>query len=143
MDDLQKLERDLKRMAKFPTTMLTGVVKKAANPILRDAKANAPMKSGALKEAMTLRLEKSKTKGKKVYQITYSASSNDKLVKTSKDGKRSYYPASQEYGFITRSGAKVAGLRFMRNAADKGAPQFERDVINGMMSKIEKAWRGK
>jgi hypothetical protein len=39
MDDLDKLERDLKRMEKFPTKFLKGAVHKAAKPILAEAKA--------------------------------------------------------------------------------------------------------
>jgi HK97 gp10 family phage protein len=142
VDDLQKLERDLKRMAKFPTTMLTASVKKGAKIILELARAKAPEDKGNLRAAMKLQLEKSSTKGKKVYEITFDRAYNDTFAKVSKGGKRSYYPASQEFGWIMRNGIKHEGLHFMRNAADEGEAQFDETVVNEMMKKIEKAWRG-
>ena len=140
MDDFARLEKSIKRIGKFPTKELTQVVKKAANPILTDAKSRAPVKSGAMIKAMILKKEKSKP-GKRVYQVTFDKAYNEVLAKESKDGKRSYYPASQEYGWITRSGRKIQGKHFLRDAADANARKFERDVIDGMFDKIAKEWK--
>ena len=143
-DDLKDLERDIKRMEKFPTTYLTGAVKKGAKLILMATRAAAPKgKTGNLASALILVSEKSKTKGKRVAQVTFDRAYNEKLVKVSKDGKRSYYPASQEYGFIMRNGQKKEGKHFMRNSMIQTEGQFSDTVINDMMKRIEKAWAKK
>lgn len=143
MDDLQKLERDLKRMEKFPTTYLTGAVKKGIKPILLATQMNAPIgETGNLVRALTTIMEKSKTKGKRVAEVTFDRAYNDRLAKVSKGGKRSYYPSSQEFGFKLRNGKKKEGLHFMRDAADMNAEKFGEIVTSEMMKKIEKAWRG-
>jgi HK97 gp10 family phage protein len=143
-DDLLELERDIKKMEKFPTTYLTGAVKKGAKLILLATKANAPKeKTRNLVSALVMITEKSKTNGKRVAQITYDRAYNEKLVKVSKDGKRSYYPASQEYGFIMRNGQKKEGKHFMRNSMIQTEGQFSNVVINDMMKRIEKTWAKK
>jgi HK97 gp10 family phage protein len=141
MDDFARLERSIKRMEKFPTKYLTAAVKKGANPILKDAKANAPEDTGLLKKAMILKLEKTKTKGKKTYQVTFDKAYNEQLAKTSKGGKRSYYPASQEFGWIKKDGTKVPGKHFIRNAGDSNEGKFQKTVIDEMMKKIAKEWK--
>lgn len=143
MDDLKKLERDLKRMEKFPTKFLKGAVHKAAKPLLAEAKARAPKKSGTMIAAMILHDEKSKTTGKRFTQVTFDSAYNDRLAKESKTGKRSYYPASQEFGWIKQDGTKVPGKHFMRDAADAKESEFDKIVIEDMMGRIEKAWKGK
>jgi hypothetical protein len=107
-------------------------------------KAAAPKgKTENLASALIVVSEKSKTKGKRVAQVTFDRAYNEKLVKVSKDGKRSYYPASQEYGFIMRNGQKKEGKHFMRDSMIQTEGQFSDTVINDMMKRIEKAWRGK
>jgi len=142
-------EREMRRLDKMYSKMeisipkeLTKAVKKGIKPIYDEAKANAPEgKTGNLKDAMITKREKSKKRGKVVYQITFDSAYNDVLAKESKDGKRSYYPASQEYGWITRSGRKVPGKFYMRNAADKLAGEFGTVVIKSMMARIETEWK--
>ena len=141
MDDLQRLEHDLKRLEKFPTRYLSSAVKKGGKIVLDEAKRLAPKKSGTMINAMVVRLERSAKPGKKVVQITFGREYNDVLAKESKDGKRSYYPASQEYGWITRSGRRIEGKHFMRDAADTQENAFKKKVIDDMMAKIEAKWR--
>ena len=141
MDDFKRLEMSIKRMEKFPTRYLTAAVKKGANPILRSAKEKAPERTGLLKRALILKLEKSKKKGKKVYQVTFDKAYNEQFAKVSKSGKRSYYPASQEYGWIKRDGTKVPGKHFLRDSADDNTRNFEKTVISEMMKRIETEWK--
>jgi ribosomal protein L2 len=143
-DDLKDLERDIKRMEKFPTQYLKQAVAKAGKLILSQVKIRAPKgKTNALVDALILVPEKKTKTGKRVIQITYDRAYNSQLAKISKDGKRSYYPASQEFGWIKENGQKEPGRHFMRNSADAAAPGFEVMVINTMMDRINKAWRGK
>ena len=65
---------------------------------------------------------------------------NDTFVKTA-NGKRYYYPASQEYGFRTRSGGRKGGLYFMRNTAVSYYPAHEARVaqaVDEILKEIEK-----
>jgi hypothetical protein len=141
MDDLMELERAFKKMGDVPTRFLTKAVKSEAQPLLLKTQMNAPIgETGNLLRAMVLISEKSKP-GKRVMQITYDSAFNDRLAKTSKSGKRSYYPASQEYGFMLRNGIKKQGKRFMRNTADANAASFSGGIITYMMNKIETEWR--
>jgi len=90
---------------------------------------------------MKLKLEKSKVKGKKTYQVTFDKAYNDVFVKVSKNGKRSYYPASQEFGWIKKDGTKVPGKHFIRNAGDSNEGKFQKTVIDTMMVKIAREWK--
>jgi hypothetical protein len=142
-------EREMRRLDKMYSKMeisipkeLTKAVKKGIKPIYNEAKANAPKgKTGNLKDAMITKREKSKKRGKVVYQVTFDSAYNDVLQKVSKDGKISYYPASQEYGWVLKSGKKVPGKYYMRNAADKLAGEFGEVVIKSMMARIETEWK--
>jgi hypothetical protein len=66
---------------------------------------------------------------------------NEQLAKTSKGGKRSYYPASQEFGWIKKDGTKVPGKHFIRDAGDSNEGKFQKTVIDTMMVKIAKEWK--
>ncbi len=63
---------------------------------------------------------------------------NDVFVKTSKDGKRSYYPASQEYGFLSKGGRYIPGYRFLRRAIDDNDQQIEQVTIESAGKAIDK-----
>lgn len=141
MDDLQRLEHDLKLLEKFPTKYLTKAVKDGGAIILAETKRLAPKRSRTMINAMVVQLERSRKTGKRVVQITFSSKYNSLLVKKSKTGKRSYYPASQEYGWIKRNGERVEGKHFMRDAADTQENAFKKKVIDDMMAKIEAKWR--
>jgi hypothetical protein len=141
MDDLIELEKMLKRIEKFPTAKLTKAVKRAAAPMLLQTQVAAPIgETGNLVKALIMNMEKGKP-GKRIAQITYDKAYNDKLAKISLTGKRSYYPASQEYGYKLRNGKKKAGQYFMRRTADKNDAIFKANVVTYMMDDIEKMWR--
>jgi len=69
------------------------------------------------------------------------SSMNDIFVKISKDGKRSYYPAAQEYGYITRDGGYMPGAYFMRDALQQNQSKIEKTIIDSMLKSIDKALR--
>jgi hypothetical protein len=142
-DDLKKLERDILRMGKFPTTLLTKSVKSGGRMLLSAVKQNAPSYKGILKQALIMKLEKSKKKGKRVVYVGYDSAFTDRLAKTSKDGRRSFYPASQEYGWTTKSGKRITPkkIHFMRNTLDSKADEFTKIVTEEMIGAIERVWR--
>ena len=79
-----------------------------------------------------------KIKGKKVYDLWPDPSYNDVFVKTSKAGKRAYYPASIEYGFKTKSGGYVAGFKFLHDSLTDNKSQIENTIVSTLADEIDK-----
>lgn len=138
IDGIKEVKSLFKHLEKFPTRQITSSVKKAMKIPLKDAKNNAPYESGDLERGLILKKERSRKKGKSVYQVTFDKNMNDIFVKESKKGKRSYYPASQEYGFKTRNGGYVLGRRYLREAMTDNEKEIEKVMITDMIKKIDK-----
>jgi HK97 gp10 family phage protein len=119
---------------KAPAKVLTKATKSAGKVIQTAAKSNAPEDEGTLKKAIKLKAEKAK-KGKRVYQVWVDA--NPDFVKYSKEGERSFYPASQEYGW-TRNGKYTPGFRYMHKAADTHYASAKAMMLRVMASELEK-----
>lgn len=142
MDDLDKLIADLKKMEKFPTKYLTASVKKAGKIVLEKTRSYAPVgETGNLRDGLIFVMEKGLKKGIRVGNITFNSEDSDKLVRYTKDGTRYFYPSSLEYGFISRSGRKIEGTRFMRRAAQDTQIQHAKKIIDEMMRRYEKEWK--
>ena len=92
---MSELESAFKQLGKVPQTVATKSARAGATIALKAAKANAPQDEGNLKRGIIMKRERSKDKGKAVYDIMPDPAMNSVFVKISKDGKRSYYPASQ------------------------------------------------
>ena len=77
------------------------IVQMASTALARQIRTRAPKKSGDLISGIVPSPweEHSAYSGKIVRQVYMDAGMNDIFVKTAKNGKRYYYPASQEYGF--------------------------------------------
>ena len=60
------------------------------------------------------------------------------FVKTSKNGKRAYYPASIEYGFKTKNGGYAPGFKFLNNALTDNKNQIEKVIIQTLTDEIDK-----
>jgi HK97 gp10 family phage protein len=124
---------------------INSVVKKAMEPVQEQIKYKAPKRKGNLANGLVLKAERSKSKTKKVYQILPDPEKSDIFVKFSIDGKRAYYPASQEYGYKNylngADGEKVEGKHFMRNTFDANRPRINNEIIEGTMKKLERAWK--
>lgn len=134
-----ELERDFKRLGRVPQTVATKSARSGGSIVLKAAKSNAPVDSGDLKQGIVLKRERSRTKGKAVYDVTIDPAMNDVFVKISKDGKRSYYPASQEYGFLTVDGRYVPGYRYLRRAADDNQRAVEKKILEVTRREVDKA----
>ena len=105
---------------------------------LKAARAKAPWETGELSNGIILKGEKTRRKGKKVYQVTMNPAMNDIFVKTTKDGKRYYYPASMEYGFITRDGGYSPGFHYLRDALVDNKTAIERVTVDELAKRIDK-----
>lgn len=136
MDELLKYFGD---MEKLPQKCVTQAAKKGANISLQDARNNSPFLTGELEKGIVLKAEKTTTKGKKVYQITFDGSKNEIFQKKNAKGKViGYYPASMEYGWIMKNGLKHEGLHFMRNSVENNANKIESTIVNEFISNMEK-----
>ena len=119
--------RNLRKSDLVSAERIGEVVRQSAAGLASITRTQAPIYSGKAKRGVVagaLRAgivpspaaEKTATPGKTVYDVWMDPGMNDTFVKAA-GGKRYYYPASQEYGFRTRSGGRKAGLYFMRNSA--------------------------
>ena len=138
IEGMKELERTIRELGKLPQKCVTPAAKKGARIALKAAKAKAPFLTGALEEGIILKGEKTRRKGKKVYQVTMNPAMNDIFVKTTKDGKRYYYPASMEYGFITRDGGYSPGFHYLRDALVDNKTAIERTVVDELAKQIDK-----
>ena len=134
-DELLQYMGDLE---KLPQKVVTRSVKQGANISLKSAKGKAPFLSGDLESGIVLKAEKTRTKGKKVYQTAMDKNKNDLFQKVSKSGKKYYYPASQEYGFRTKNGGYVPGIHYLRDSLTNNASTIEKTIISNVITEIDK-----
>lgn len=135
---MNELQKTIKTLGKLPQKCVTTASKKGATIGLKAVKANAPVDEGELKKGIVLKGERSKAKGKKVYQVTLDKNKNDVFAKESKAGKRSYYPASQEYGFQTVNGKYIPGYQYMKQSADGNDRTIKGTMIETLSKEIDK-----
>jgi len=138
---MDELERTFQRLGKVPQTVATKSARAGATIAHKAAKTNAPEDTGQLKSGIILKRERRTKPGKAVYDVEMDPAMNDVFVKISKDGKRSYYPASQEYGFLTVNGGYVPGYHFLRRAITDNAAEIERKIMDVTAQEVEKALR--
>jgi len=138
IEGMEELEKTIRKLGKLPQKCVTKAAKKGAQIALKAAKQKAPFLTGALEEGIILKGEKTRRKGKKVYQVTMNPAMNDIFVKTTKDGKRYYYPASMEYGFITRDGGYSPGFHYLRDSLVDNKERIEKTVVDVLAKEIDK-----
>lgn len=139
IEGMKELEKTIKRLEKLPQKCVTKAVKKGSTIPLKSARTGGWIdQSGDLRKGIILKGEKSKTKGKKVYQVTMDSGMNDRFVKITKSGKRYYYPASQEYGFRLRNGGYVPGFHFLRDGLEKNSSKVQKEIVNVLSKEIDK-----
>lgn len=137
----------LRDLAMVSTEKLGTVVRASAAGLASITRTQAPIYTGRPKRGVVagaLRAgivpspgeERSATEGKVVYDVWMDPAMNDTFVRYA-NGKRYYYPASQEYGFRTRSGGRKAGLYFMRNTAVSYYPAHEARVAQAVDKILE------
>lgn len=136
---MKEVEKAFKELGKVPQTVATKSARAGATIAFRSAKKNAPENKGDLKRGIIMKRERRKIKGKAVYDVLMSPHMNDVFVKISKSGKRSYYPASQEYGFLTVDGKYIPGYRYFERAITENSREIEKKILSTTKKEVEKA----
>lgn len=138
-------------MEQVPQKCVTKAAGKGATVVRKAVRGTVPVDTGALKKGIIRKGERSRTKGKKVYDLMFDPSMNDVFQKPIKNpgeagGKspKGYYPASMEYGFLTRSKgggySYVPGYHFMRDAAEASSSPAKKVMIQTLNDEIDKEW---
>nr|WP_025853026.1 HK97 gp10 family phage protein [Paenibacillus ehimensis] len=140
---LKELQRDIKLLGRVPQSAATKGARAGGKIILGAAKGNAPVDTGDLKSGLIMKKERKTAPGKAVYDVMPDPAKNDIFVKMSKDGKRAYYPASQEYGFLTVDGRYVPGYRYLRHALDHNKTIIEETILSTAGREVDKVLRSK
>ena len=146
IEGMRELKRSIRRLGDVPQKAVTPASRKGMNIALRTARILAPVgETEELKKGMKLVGERSRYKGKKVYQVVFDRAKNDifqKEVKNPIRGKKTaYYPASQEYGFFAKNGRYIPGYHFLEKALTTNVNQIEKVIVKEMLKRIEKEWR--
>ena len=124
--DIRDIERTVKMLneaGKSPQKAVTRAAGRAGTILKRAVKSEVPRRSGTLKKSIVRVGERSRRKGKKVYQVTFDRKMNEQLQKPIRNpgqlgGKSSkgYYPASMEYGFLARAKDGSGGIVYYSKA---------------------------
>lgn len=139
IEGMKELEELIRKLGELPQKCVTKAAKKGIQIAKSDAKRGRWVdQTGYLRKAIKEKAEKTRTKGKKVYDLRPDPAYNDVFVKTSKEGKRSYYPASVEYGFTAKNGKHIPGFRYFKNALTSNKTQIENTIINVLGDEIDK-----
>ena len=130
---------DFADVASVSDSIIGPLVKSSADMVRARAQAMAPKKSGDLVRGIIVNpmREHSMNPHKVVHDVVIDANMNDTFVKMSRDGKRYYYPASQEYGFRIGNGKRVPGRYYMRDAAVETAAEHRDRVADGVGKILE------
>lgn len=156
LDDVDRFLATLKKTEKLPQKVVTSSVNKGTTIVRRAVRSGVPVRTGALKKGIIRKAEhpKKRVSGKKVNDVMFDPAMNDVFQKPIKNpgvagGKKptAYYPASMEYGFLTRSKGGgldyVPGHHFMHDETEASREQFNRTVIRDVTDKLEKEWKKK
>lgn len=155
MDDLLEARRTFDAMGQLPARIVTAAAGRGATVVKRAVKNSAeiPVLTGTMRKAVRrLRSERSKVKGKKVYPVGFDPAMNSVLQKPIRNpgeaggqNDKAYYPASMEYGFLTRSkGGGISyfpGFHFMAAAGEGVRGEANAAMAKKFNEAIQKEWR--
>jgi len=119
-------------VAKVARKIVTQPIRKGTKTIAENAKARTPVRTGAMKKAITVRASKTKRRGEISFNVIFDTKRYSRLVSHSKAGRRFFYPAAIEYG-TSRQAAKP----FMRPAFDAQKAPALRTIMNDIRCGIE------
>ncbi len=149
--DMARFKQTLDRVGKLPQKVVTKAAGKGRTVVRRAIRGEVPMLTGTLKRGIISTGEKSRVKGKKVYQLRFDPALNDvfqrPIINPGEAGGKNpkgYYPASMEYGFLTRSKggglSYVPGYHFMRAGAEQSEAAAKSAMIRTATAELEKEW---
>ena len=124
--DIEKTIKMLNKAGKSPQKAVTRAAGRAGTVLKRKIKqGEVPRKTGTLRKSIIRVGEKTKKRGKKVYEATFDRKMNDQLQKPIKQrgalgGKsgKAYYPASMEYGFLARAKDGSGGVVYFNEGVN-------------------------
>jgi HK97 gp10 family phage protein len=134
IEGLDEVMRMFKEVGKVSQKVITKAAKSGAKIVRDDAKREAPVDTGDLKRGIIMKAEKRK-RGKKVYDIKFS--NNPNFIKYGVNGKRYFYPAAVEYGWVSKNGKIVPGYAFLRNAHKNNDRRVKRMIIDKLKKGLE------
>ena len=155
MDDLLEARRTFDAMGQLPARIVTAAAGRGATVVKRAVQKSGeiPVLTGTMRKAVRrLRAERSKVKGKKVYPVGFDPAMNSVLQKPIQNpgeaggqNDKAYYPASMEYGFLTRSkGGGISyfpGFHFMAAAGESVRGEANAAMAKKFNEAIQKEWR--
>lgn len=155
MDDLLEARRTFDAMGQLPARIVTAAAGRGATVVKRAVKNSGemPVLTGTMRHAIRrLRPERSKVKGKKVYPVGFDSKLNDVLQKPIQnpgeaggENSHAYYPASMEYGFLTRSkGGGISyfpGFHFMAEVGERTREAAKAAMAKKFNEAMQKEWR--
>ena len=151
---VNELKRQLDGLGKnFPKAKIRQAANKGVNHPLKEARQNAPKKTGELKKGI-IKVEEKKWKSikklkKAVFQIYFDEAKNnifqkplDPQTQGSRGGQtrisHAYYPISVEYGFHIAPGVRTAPKHFMKKAIEKTQSKAVQEVVDHLSATIDK-----
>lgn len=161
--DIRRFEKSLKQLGEKATLKAAKkAAQKGSNIVGKAIRSAAPKgETGQLKKGFkkSPRPEKSRLRGKFVYQYALDSAKNDifqkPVVNVGKYGGKknpAYYPASVEYGFLTSAGGGLAykpgkasvkhveGTHFAKKAAESSAPATFQTIKRVLSEELDKEW---
>jgi hypothetical protein len=145
IEGLAELERQFRRLEKFPKSKVGKAANAGMKEPLKDAKSHAPVDMGVLKKGIIKIKEKSpRSKAKVVYRVVFDRGYNHAFQKPIKEpgkfgGKKdtAYYPVSQEFGFKTANGY-VPGFKFIQKALEENQTSSQKKIVEVLRKEVDK-----
>lgn len=126
-----EIDRKLKGLVpKLQKKALRQSIRAGLKIVQREVKAQAPVDTGLMKSKVKVRATKSKRKNNIGAEVRIG--SDEGLVKTSKGGKRAFYPAVVEFG-----SARVPANPFMRRAYESKGEEARQITMMRLLLAIE------
>lgn len=137
---------------KIPQKCVYKAAGKGTNVVRRYIRnGKIPVLTGELKRGIVRSRERSKYRGKQVFDLMFDPAKNDIFQKPIKNpgeaggkSKHGYYPASMEYGFLTRSKGGgyryVPGFHFMRDSTVDAEPEAKKTMVDVLNDELDKEW---
>lgn len=167
--ELFAFSKNLHQIGGMQQKYVVQAAKKGQAYVLDEVKRRAPVgKTWKLSANIVSVGERKRRDGKKVYETTFKGGeeANSVLSKNIKrpgiaggKSKKAYYPASMEYGFLTRANQggglrfvsrktgiglkRYEGKHFMREGAESASPRAKQIMIDTLTKRVEKEWKKK
>lgn len=152
--DLEEARRTFQAMEKPPARLVTQAARRGATVVKKAVRSSGevPVLTGLLRSAVkVIKLERSRKRGKKVYEVGFDPSYNGQFQRPIQNpgeaggtSPKAYYPASMEYGFLTRSkGGGISyypGFHFMADTGEAMRGTANAEMARKFIDAVEKEW---